>query len=381
MSGIDIINTARTFAHDVIEPHAQSWENEKKQPVDALRQAAKLGLMAIDTPVSFGGRGETFTTKLAICELMSRADMGFTFSMINSQNVAAKLATQPESQYQSLVSQLMGAELFGATALSEPGAGSDFSGIKTSAVRTGNTWRLNGTKGWITNACIADIFVVYAQAEPASGSRGIASFLVDARNPGFTRGSPYELMGGHAIGAGEFYLENFEVDESHLLAAPGEGFKHALGTVNNARVYVASMCAGLIADALKRALVYGESRQAFGAPILNNQGLMWTLADVATKLEALRALCEKAGVLIDNNEDAIMSAAFAKKFAGDVTASSVIACQQAMGANGLRLDHPLSRHLACAKIASYADGSTEMMNERISVGLRRAQDLVPNNDM
>jgi alkylation response protein AidB-like acyl-CoA dehydrogenase len=374
MSAIDIINTAKTFARDVIRPQAQSWENDKKQPVDALQQAAKLGLMAIDTPVSFGGRGESFATKLAICELMSGADMGFTFSMINSQNVAAKLASQPISHYQSVISQLISAELFGATALSEPGAGSDFSGIKTSAIRTGNTWRLNGTKGWITNASIADIFVVYAQAEPASGSRGIASFLVDARNPGFTRGAPYKLMGGHAIGAGEFHLENFEVEESSLLAAPGEGFKHALGTVNNARVYVASMCAGLIADALKCALEYGETRQSFGTPILNNQGLMWSLADVATNLEALRALYEKAGARIDRNEDAIMAAAIAKKFAGDVTASSIIACQQAMGANGLLLDHPLARHLACAKIAAYADGSTEMMNERISVGLRKARD-------
>jgi alkylation response protein AidB-like acyl-CoA dehydrogenase len=373
MSDLDIINTAKTFARDVILPQAQSWENEKKQPLEALKQAAKLGLMAIDTPASFGGRGEKFATKLAICELMSGADMGFTFSMINSQNVAAKLANQPDSQYQALVSQLMNAELFGATALSEPGAGSDFGAIKTSATRTGNTWRLNGTKGWITNAGIADIFVVYAQAEPASGSRGIASFLVDARNPGFTRGSPYELMGGHAIGAGEFHLENFEVEESDLLAAPGAGFKHALGTVNEARIYVAAMCAGLIADALKCALEYGEARQAFDAPILNNQGLMWTLADVATKLEAMRALYEKAGAKVDNNQDAIMAAAIAKKFAGDMTASSIITCQQAMGANGLRLNHPLSRHLACAKIAAYADGSTEMMNERISVGLRKAK--------
>jgi alkylation response protein AidB-like acyl-CoA dehydrogenase len=135
------------------------------------------------------------------------------------------------------------------------------------------------------------------------------------------------------------------------------------------------MCAGLIADALQCALEYGETRQAFDAPILNNQGLMWSLADVATKLEAMRALYEKAGAKIDNNENAIMSAAIAKKFAGDVTASAIITCQQAMGANGLRLNHSLTRHLACAKIAAYADGSTEMMNERIGVGLRKARKI------
>jgi alkylation response protein AidB-like acyl-CoA dehydrogenase len=298
--------------------------------------------------------------------------MAFAFSLVNSQNIAAKLSVGVNAvRHHELITSVMRAELFGATALSEPGAGSDFSGISTLAEKNGTGWLLNGTKAWISNAAIADIFIVYAQTIPAGGWRGIASFLVDARKPGFRRGEIYRLLGGHAIGAGEFHLENFQASEEDLLSPPGEAFKHAMSTVNGARIYVASMCCGMIADALERALDYGEERVAFGQPILNNQGLVWSLSDVATDLEALRALAEKAGRQVDRGEDAVFSAAVVKKFAGDITVPAITACIQAMGANGLRQDSNLGRHLAGAKIAAFTDGSTEMMNERISATIRR----------
>ncbi len=138
----------------------------------------------------------------------------------------------------------MKADIFGGTALSEPGAGSDFSSIRTSAVKSGDGWVLNGEKGWITNAAIGDLFITYVQTDPAAGWRGIASFLVDARRPGFRRVEPYALAGGHAIGAGGFVLENYVAPEDDLLAPPGEAFKLAMQGVNGACVYVAAMCAG-----------------------------------------------------------------------------------------------------------------------------------------
>lgn len=188
--------------------------------------------------------------------------------------------------------------------------------------------------------------------------------------PGFRRGDIYQLLGGHAIGAGEFHLEDFHVGQQDVLSPPGEAFKHAISTVNGARIYVAGMCCGMMADALNRALDYGKNRRAFGRPILENQGLMWSLTDVATDLEALRALTEKAGRQVDGGENAVLAAAVAKKFAGRVTLTAITACIQAMGANGLRQDSTLGRHLAGAKIAAFTDGSTEMMNERIGVSIR-----------
>ena len=369
----DLIKSARDFRLQYLAPRAQSWEKARLQPVDVLREAAKVGLLSFETPTEFGGMAASFQTKQAICEELARSDMAFAFAMINTQNIAAKLANSANPQrYEALITGLMDGDVFGATALSEPGAGSDFSGISTSAQQTSDGWVLNGTKGWITNTPIADIFVVYAQTSPEEGWRGIASFLVDARKPGFERGEVYQLMGGHAIGAGEFHLQDFKVENEDMLAPPGEAFKQAMALVNSARSYVASMCCGMIADALNIALDYGEKRVAFGRPVLDNQGLAWSLAEVLTDLQALRALAERAGQLIDGGEDAVLAAAVAKKYAGRVTVPSITACIQAMGANGLREDKTLGRHLACAKIAAFTDGSTEMMNERISASMRNA---------
>jgi alkylation response protein AidB-like acyl-CoA dehydrogenase len=371
MTETGLLDIARQFRLDTIAPQAQDWEKARVQPVAALREAGQVGLLSFEVPAEFGGLGASFQLKQAVCEELSRADMAFTFAMVNTQNIAAKLALSDNPRrYTGLISELMSGELFGATALSEPGAGSDFSGISTTAEQTADGWILNGTKGWITNTAIADIFIVYAQTSPDAGWRGIASFLVDARAPGFERGDIYQLMGGHAIGAGEFHLRNYAVDAPDMLSPPGEAFKQAMALVNGARTYVASMCCGMVADALNRALTYSGGRMAFGQPVLNNQGLMWSLADVFTDLEALRVLTDKAGRIIDAGEDPTLAAAVAKKYAGRVTVPAITACIQAMGANGLREDNTLGRHLACAKIAAYTDGSTEMMNERIGASLR-----------
>lgn len=365
-----LLDSAAAFSDETVRPNANTWERDRRQPVEALREAASLGLLRLETPKAQGGLGHRYLVKLALCEEMSRADMAFTFSMVNTQNVAARLALSPVARHRDeYVPALMSGDLFGATALSEPGAGSDFSSIRTRAERVAGGWRLDGEKGWITNAAIADLFITYVQTDASAGWRGIACFLVDARKAGFTRRPAYGLMGGHAIGAGGFALDNYLATDEDMLAPPGEAFKLAMKGVNGARVYVAAMCAGLLADALETALGYGAERETFGKSLLDHQGLNWSLGDVANDLEALRGLTAHAGRLIDREEDAVMAAAHAKKFAGRVTLPRLADCIQSMGAAGLREEYGLHRHLACAKIAAYTDGSTEIMNERIGAGL------------
>lgn len=367
-----LLERARAFRREVVAPGADAWERGESV-VPALREAAARDLLRLEVPSAHGGLGQRYLLKLAMCEDMSRADMAFTFAMVNTHNVAARLAQSEKTEARAArVSQLMKAEIFGATALSEPGAGSDFAAIKTRAVKVDGGWKLNGEKGWITNATIADLFVTYAQTDPEAGWRGIACFLVDARAKGFTRAAPYELMGGRAIGAGGFTLADYFVADEDMLAPPGEAFKLAMKSVNGARVYVAAMCAGMMAASLETALGYTGARQIFGKAVAEHQGMRWSLGDVATDLEALRALTAKAGLLIDKGEDAVMAAAHAKKFAGAVTMPRIGDCIQAMGAAGLREEHGLGRHLACAKIAGFTDGSTEIMRERIGAGLMAA---------
>lgn len=367
------LDGAAAFTAKTVAQHANEWERQRRQPVEALREAASLGLLRLETPEEQGGLGHRYLVKLALCEEMSRADMAFTFSMVNTQNVAARLAVSPVAQHrEEHVPALMSGEIFGATALSEPGAGSDFSSIRTRAEKVAGGWRLDGEKGWITNAGIADLFIAYVQTDVSAGWRGIACFLVDARKPGFTRRPAYDLMGGHAIGAGGFMLENYLASDEDMIAPPGEAFKLAMKGVNGARVYVAAMCVGMLGHALETALAYGAERRAFGKSLLEHQGLNWSLGDVANDLEALRGLTAHAGGLIDCEEDAVMAAAHTKKFAGRVTLPRLADCVQAMGAAGLREEHGLHRHIACAKIAAYTDGSTEIMNERIGAGLLRS---------
>ena len=369
-TGRDLLARARTFRREIVDANAEAWERARTPPVDALRAAAEAGLLAIEVPMAQGGQGGDYLAKLAICEELSRSDMAFAFSMINTQNVAARLAVAGNPAHlEKYVPDLISGRRFGGTALSEPGAGSDFSGIQCAARKVDGGWVLNGEKGWITNAAIGDVFAVYAQSDPAAGWRGIACFLVDGRRDGFTRLAPYALMGGHAIGVGGFRLENYFVADEDVLGLPGVAFKYAMAGVNGARAYVAAMCAGMISASLDLALDYGRLRRTFGKRLIEHQGLTWSLVDVATQLAALRGLTEKAGLAIARSGDAILPAAYAKKYAGDITVPAITACIQAMGANGLRAEHPLGRHLACAKIAAYTDGSTEIMKERIAAEL------------
>ncbi|MBI3515277.1 MAG: acyl-CoA dehydrogenase family protein [Proteobacteria bacterium] len=366
----DLVARAKQFARDVVMPNAARWERERQMPLDALRQAAALGLLRIEVPKSAGGLGMSYFAKLRVAEELARACMAFSFSLINVHNAAWRIATdaqpEPRARY---VPALMRAERLGGAALSEPGIGSDFAAIRTTARKVDGGWRLDGEKAWITNAAHADVFVTYAQTDPAARGKGIACFLVDGTRPGFDRVAPYQLMGGHAIGAGGFRLTDYFCPDTDLLYPPGSAFKTALGSINGARTYVAAMCCGMLEAALACALRYGAERQVFGARVIDHQGVRWSLAKVANDLEAARLLAYRAAAIIDAKGDALLAAAHAKKFASEMIVARLSDCMQAMGAAGLREEHPIGRHIALARIANYVDGSTEIQNERIGATL------------
>jgi len=357
----------QNFGKSVIEPNVIVWEQERKAPRSIFSSAAEYDLLGLETPQQFGGLGANFMDKLCLARDLSRYSMAATFALINSQNIASRLSRSNTARHRfDLAPQLRSGERVGCTALTESHAGSDFAAISTTARSVKDGWIINGDKAWITNASHADTIMLYAQTDPSKGWRGIASFLIDAKAPGFKRGEIYSLMGGHSIGAGEFHLKDYFAPNDDLLAQPGDAFKIAMESINGARTYVAAMCIGMVSDALSKAIVYGKERQSFGKPLMDHQGLKWSLVDVAAQLESLTLLTTKAGKQITNGEDAVLSAAIAKKVAGEITIPALTACIQAMGANGLKSETLLGHHMACAKIAAFTDGSTEMMNERIA---------------
>jgi alkylation response protein AidB-like acyl-CoA dehydrogenase len=367
-----LIETARAFARDQVAPRAATWERERRFPKDAIKEAAKLGLTGIEAPKDMGGRGARFSAKLRIAEEIARQDFGVAFSLINTQNIAARIAQGGTAKHKAkYLPGLLAGELIGGTALSEPDAGSDFPAITTTARKVAGGYEISGEKGWITNVAAGDVFIVYAKTEGAPGNDSIAAFLVDAGAKGFERLPPYDLMGASAIGTGGFRLDNVRVADEDMLYPPGQAFKRALVSINGARAYVAAMCCGMIAEALRLAVARGGERKTFGKPLLDHQGLRWSLVDVANTLEAMRLLTYRAAKLIDDGQDAMLAAAHAKKFAAENAQPALAACQQAMGAEGLKDRYPIGRHMAGARIAAYVDGSTEMQNERIGAALTK----------
>ena len=306
----------------------------------------------------------------AVVETLAAADMAFAFSLVVHNNVGRAIAQRGSDEHRRrYLGALVRAEKIGAFLLTEPGVGSDAAAIETTASRDGDHFVIDGAKAWITNASRADVLSVYAQTEPQAGHRGIACFLVDADCPGVVREPTYEMLGGHALGAGGFRFEGCRVPAAQQLVPPGEGFKAAMAGIDQARALVAAMCAGMLQSGLDTALEYAKVPHAFGRATVEFQGLQWMLADVATDLEAMRLLAGAATERLDSGQPATTAAAHAKKFATRAALIRLVDCMQVMGANGLRHDSPLPRHLAGAKMAQYLDGTTEIQNLVISRAL------------
>ena len=210
---------------------------------------------------------------------------------------------------------------------------------------------------------------MYAQTEPGTGAKGMASFIVDLQTAGIEKLPAYDLIGGAAIGACGIRLRRVRVADRDLFAPPGQAFKRALQGMSATRVYVSAMACAVAETALRTAVVYAAERQSFGRPLLDHQGLRWSLADVAADLEAARLLTLQGAHAVARGVDAQVEAAFAKKFSAEMAARSVIACMQAMGAVGLLPHYGFGRLMTSARIAAYVDGTTEMQNERIGAAL------------
>jgi alkylation response protein AidB-like acyl-CoA dehydrogenase len=361
----ELVERARAFGNRMVAPHAAAWEQERCVPLAALRAACAEGLATVEVPASHGGHGFRFSAKLRMVEELAKFDFAFAFSLVNHHNALLRVTRAAPEVASRLCPRMASGELIGCAAYTEPGHGSDLSGIVTSAAKCPGGWTLNGAKAWITNAAVASVAITLVQTEPLSRSRGLASFVVEAERSGFMREPAYALQGCHAIGAGGFRLENYLAPDNAQLDPPGEAFRRAITGINGARTYVAAMCAGMLESAIEHTVRYADTRHAFGKKLFEFQGLRWSLVDAQTDLAALRLLAYRAARLIDAGEPVDEDAAQAKKFAGQRTSGHLLACVQAMGANGLRADLPLLRHVLAAKTACFTDGTTEMMNERL----------------
>lgn len=363
----NVLDATAHLVEAMVEPQAPRWEAERCMADDGLAWAVDIGLTRLQVPAAHGGLGLSFRCKAAVAELLAQGDFGFSMSVLNTHNVAARLAEDaPADIAARYVPALTGGQSIGCTALSEPGAGSDFSAIKTTANRDGSGWRISGEKAWITNAARADVIVMYVQTEPGSGARGIAGFVIDGSRSGFERLPAYQMAGQHSIGAGGFRLNNYEATDAEMILPPGEGFKSALGSINGARIYVAAMCCGMLASALASASQRGAERQTFGQTLHGHQGWRWMLAEAAAELLAAQQLVDHVAGQHSSGRDMRFEAARTKVFATRAAERHIGTMLQAMGADGLLASHPLARHQIGLRMAGFVDGSTEILLDRIA---------------
>lgn len=367
-----LAETARRFARDYLTPTAAMWEATGEAPRAAFLEAARHGLTGVLVPRKLGGQELGFAEAVSVLEALAGANAAFAFALWvhnNSANALARSASPAVAK--AVLPAMLSGEKIGAFCLTEPGKGSDATGITTIASRRKSGWTLNGAKSWVTNGTRADLLTVYAQTKAGAGARGIAAFLVDARTGGFSRGKAYDLPAAMAFGVGDVHFDDCRLDSSAMLLPAGEGFRAAMAGINQARTFVGALCCGMLASSLECALAYAASREAFGRPVIENQGVQWPLADTATDLQAARLLTRAAADALDRGEDAIEESAHAKKFASLAALDGVSRCMQAMGAAGLRAEYPLARHLVAAKMTQIVDGTTEMQNMVIMRALMR----------
>lgn len=361
----ELVDRARAFCQEVLVPFAEQAHRDRRPMSKAVVRAwAATGLQGMQTPREFGGQGASYLTKIRVVQEFSRHSFAATFSLNNSHSMVNMLATQasPEIRDAYLPALLKG-EMIASVALTEPQGGSDLAATRTTATRVDGGWMINGEKTWITNATISDLAVVTAQT--GQGTRGIGRFLVDLNATGVERTGAHPVEVGHAVGAGGLKFNQVWIPEHHLMEAPGEGFKRTMESINGARIHVAAMAVAALEHALQQAVDYCSQRFAFGKALIEQQGLRWRLADVANQLEAANLLVYRGAQMVHQRQPAALAAAHAKKFATSVAIPGIEACMQTMGANAMLASAGLARQLAEIKMAGYADGTTEVQNERI----------------
>lgn len=362
-----VLTQTREFAYRTVAPAAARWSMGGTPDPALFLEAAKMGLMGLEVPVTRGGGGLSFSLKAAVLEALGGADFGFALSVVNTHNVALRLShSAPPEVTANVVPDLVSGKASACTALTEPGAGSDFAAIVTKAERRGENVILNGEKSWIVNGRHARYAIVFAQFGNIGDASGIGSILVDLNASGvaqFPQDAPFSQT---SIGTGRFTLDNVAMPAAHVILEPGAAFKSILTEINGARAYVAAICCGMLSAGLRTTTAYGTTRHAFGVPLSTHQGWRHAIGEASIALAAARALATEAVAAVNAEEDAQLSAAQAKVFAVDACQKHLPALLHAMGAAGLEPDCCLSRHIAAAQIAGLTDGATGLLRDRIA---------------
>lgn len=364
----ELVQMYREFAQNTVKPLAAEIDKEERSPTETVKQMAEMGLMGIPFPEEYGGAGMDNLSYAQCVEELSKvcASTGVTVSAHTSLCATPIYMFGTEEQKQKYLVPLASGEKVGAFGLTEPGAGTDASGQKTTAVLDGDHYVLNGSKIFITNAGAADIFVVMAMTDKEKGNHGISAFIVERDFPGFKVGKHEEKMGIRGSSTCELVFEDCIVPKENLLGEAGKGFKYAMMTLDGGRIGIAAQALGIAQGAIDETVEYVKTRKQFGQPLSAFQNTQFELAQMQANTDAARLLVYRAACAKDNHEKYGHLAAMAKLVAAQNASDVTRRCLQLFGGYGYTRDYPIERMMRDAKITEIYEGTSEVQKMVIS---------------
>lgn len=360
---------ARRAYEQEIEPHYESWEEQHLVPRELWNTLGAAGLLCPDMPEAYGGAGTSPRVCLAMIEEMSRMGFGGLASGYGiHSNIVAPYINHfgTEEQKQQWLPKMITGEAVGALAMTEPGAGSDVQGIRTTAVRDGEEWVLNGSKIFITNGIHADLVIVAAITDPGKGAKGTSLFLVDASLPGFEKGNKIEKIGQHASDTAELFFQDVRLPASALLGEENKGFVIMMTELPRERLGIAAQAVAAAEGAMDITVDYVLERKAFGQTVASFQNTRFTLAEVKTEIALNRALYEKCADDYARGELTADDAAMLKYANTEMQCSTIDQCLQLFGGYGYTAEYPISRYYTDARIQRIYGGTSEIMRELVA---------------
>jgi alkylation response protein AidB-like acyl-CoA dehydrogenase len=363
-------DAVREFAETEIRPHVQSMDEAAQFRADLIPKFFELGLMGIEVPETFGGSSGTIFMAVLAIEELARVDASAAIYVdVHNTLVNNALLRWGSPEQQSRYFPQLTSGLLGAFALSEPGSGSDAFALATRAERQGDHWSLTGTKFWITNGAEAGLFIVFANADPAKGYKGITGFLVERGFPGFAVGKKENKLGIRASSTTELILEHCAVPQENVLGPVGQGYKISIETLNEGRIGIGAQMLGVATGALEAATGYVKERRQFGKTIAEFQAVQFQLAQMATDLEAARLMVYNAARLKDARLPFAQQAAMAKLFSSQVADRITSSCLELFGGYGYSKEYPAEKYYRDAKIGTIYEGTSNMQLQTIAKAL------------
>ena len=352
-----------------IAPHYQDWEDAGAMPRSIWRTLGEAGVLGIDMPEEYGGAGAGFEISQIAAEEIARQGFG---GLASGYNIHANIVMPyilhvgSEAQRRQWLPRMTTGEVLGAIAMTEPGAGSDLAAMRTTAERTADGWRINGTKVFITNGMHADLVIVCAKTDPKAGAKGVSLFLVDASLPGFSRGKAIRKIGQHAGDTAELFFSDLVVPETALLGEEGRGFAYLMQELPRERLAVAAHALGATEGALALTLDYVQQRTAFGQRIADFQSTRFKLAEAKARLAVARAYLDHCIRKYRRGEMDAVDAAILKLLLTEMQCQVTDECLQLFGGYGYTVEYPISRFYVDARVQTIYAGTSEIMKEVIA---------------